>query len=78
MTKEYKAIIGDITAYGKELHNLIPDTMAGFSTMAKAATQNKRQNRCLRPLGVQGRRPLFGILRAKPLVWGSGTEGPRI
>ena len=26
----------------------------------------------------QGQRPLFGILRAKPLVWGVGTEGPHI
>jgi len=33
MTKEYKSIIGDITAYSKELHKLIPDTMAGFSSM---------------------------------------------
>jgi len=41
MTKEYKAIIGDITAYSKELHKLIPETMAGFSGMAKAATQTK-------------------------------------
>ena len=41
MTKEYKAIVGDITAYSKELHKLIPETMAGFSTMAKAATQAK-------------------------------------
>gem|GEM_PF-2663761 len=24
-----------------------------------------------------GQVSLFGILRAKPLVWGSGTEGPR-
>ena len=39
MTKDYKAIIGDIGAYSKELHKLIPDTMAGFSGMAKAATQ---------------------------------------
>ena len=39
MTKDYKAIIGDIGAYSKELHKLIPDTMAGFSSMAKAATQ---------------------------------------
>lgn len=31
MTKEYKAIIGDITTYSKELHKLIPDTMAGFA-----------------------------------------------
>lgn len=41
MTKEYKEIIGDITAYSKEHHKLIPDTMAGFSSMAKAATQTK-------------------------------------
>ncbi len=41
MTKEYKAIVGDITAYSKELHKLIPETMAGFSSMAKAATQTK-------------------------------------
>ncbi len=41
MTKEYKEIIGDITAYSKELHKLIPDTMAGFSSMANAATQTK-------------------------------------
>ncbi len=39
--KEYKSIIGDITVYSKELHKLIPDTMAGFSSMAKAATQTK-------------------------------------
>ncbi len=41
MTKEYKAIISDITTYSKELHKLIPDTMAGFTSMAKAATQTK-------------------------------------
>lgn len=41
MTKEYKSIIGDITTYSKELHKLIPDTMAGFTNMAKAATQTK-------------------------------------
>ena len=41
MTKEYKAIIGDITAYSKELHKLIPETMTGFSSMAKAATQTR-------------------------------------
>ena len=41
MTKDYKAIVGDITAYSKELHKLIPETMAGFSGMAKAATQTK-------------------------------------
>ena len=41
MTKVYKDIIGDIGPYSKELHKLIPDTMAGFSTMAKSATQTK-------------------------------------
>lgn len=41
MTKEYKAIIGDIGAYSKELHKLIPDTMAGFTSMAKSATATK-------------------------------------
>lgn len=41
MTKEYKAIIGDISAYTKELRGLIPDVMNGFSSMAKAATETK-------------------------------------
>ena len=41
MTKEDKSIIADIGAYSKELHKLIPETMAGFSAMAKAATQTK-------------------------------------
>lgn len=41
MTKNYKEIITDISSYSKELHKLIPDTMAGFSSMAKAATQTK-------------------------------------
>jgi AhpD family alkylhydroperoxidase len=41
MTKDYKAVIGDIGAYSKELHKLIPETMAGFSGMAKAATSTK-------------------------------------
>ncbi|WP_374650495.1 carboxymuconolactone decarboxylase family protein [Dongia sp.] len=41
MTKEYKAIVGDINAYTKELHKLIPDTMTGFAAMAKGATQAK-------------------------------------
>lgn len=41
MSKEYKGIISDIGAYSKELHKLIPDTMAGFSSMAKAATLTK-------------------------------------
>lgn len=41
MTKEFKSVIADIGAYSKELHGLIPETMAGFSSMAKAATQTK-------------------------------------
>lgn len=41
MAKEYKAIISDISAYTKELHKLIPDTMAGFAALAKGATQTK-------------------------------------
>ena len=41
MTKEYKDIITDISAYSAELRKLIPETMQGFSSMAKAATQTK-------------------------------------
>lgn len=41
MTKEYKDIIADISAYSAELRKLIPETMSGFSTMAKAATSTK-------------------------------------
>lgn len=41
MTKEYKNIITDIGTYSKELHKLIPETMAGFTAMAKSATQTK-------------------------------------
>ena len=41
MTKEYKSIIAEIGAYSKELHALIPDTLVGFASMAKAATQTK-------------------------------------
>lgn len=39
MSKIFKDIIGDISAYTAELRQLIPDTMAGFSTLAKAAGQ---------------------------------------
>ncbi len=39
MTKEYKNIISDISAYSAELRKLIPDTMSGFGAMAKSATQ---------------------------------------
>lgn len=41
MSKNYKETITDISAYTKELHKLIPDTMAGFGAMAKGATQTK-------------------------------------
>lgn len=41
MTKVFQDIIADIGPYSKELHKLIPDTMAGFGTMAKSATQTK-------------------------------------
>jgi AhpD family alkylhydroperoxidase len=41
MTKDYQSTINDIGPYSKELHKLIPETMAGFSAMAKAATSNK-------------------------------------
>lgn len=41
MSKDYKTLIGDISAYTKELHKLVPEAMAGFTSMAKAATQTK-------------------------------------
>ncbi len=41
MTKDYKSIISDIGAYSKDLHRLIPDTMAGFTAMAKGALATK-------------------------------------
>ena len=41
MTKEFKEIIGDISANIKELHKLIPETMAGFSAMSKSALTTK-------------------------------------
>ena len=39
MSKDYKALIGDISAYTAELKTAIPDTMQGFYSMAKAATK---------------------------------------
>lgn len=39
MTKAYKDIISDISAYSAELRKIIPDTMEGFSAMAKGATK---------------------------------------
>ena len=41
MPKYFKETTQDISTYTKELHKLIPDTMAGFSSMAKAALQTK-------------------------------------
>lgn len=38
MSKNYKLIISDISTYSAGLRKLIPDTMAGFDAMAKAAT----------------------------------------
>lgn len=40
MTKDYMAITKDIAAYMGELRKLVPDAMAGFSAMAKGATQD--------------------------------------
>ena len=39
MTKDYKAITKDISAYIGELRKTVPDAMAGFSALAKGATQ---------------------------------------
>jgi AhpD family alkylhydroperoxidase len=41
MSKDYKDIIGDISAYTAELRKTIPEVMQGFGSMAKAATQTK-------------------------------------
>jgi AhpD family alkylhydroperoxidase len=41
MTKNFKETTQDISQYTKELHKLIPDTMAGFSAMAKGALHTK-------------------------------------
>jgi AhpD family alkylhydroperoxidase len=41
MTKQYKEITTDISAYTKVLRELIPDTMNGFTAMAKSATTTK-------------------------------------
>ena len=40
MSTDYKAVIGDIGAYTAELRKLAPGVMAGFSAMAKAATES--------------------------------------
>ncbi len=42
MSKDFKAIIGDISAYTAELRKLIPDTMSGFAAMSGAATKGNR------------------------------------
>lgn len=39
MTKDYKEITKDISAYVGEMRKLAPDAMAGFSALAKGATQ---------------------------------------
>ena len=41
MSKDYKTITGDISAYTAELRKLVPDVMSGFTALAKAATQTK-------------------------------------
>ncbi len=41
MSKDYKALIGDISAYTVELRGLIPEAMNGFAALAKGATQTK-------------------------------------
>ena len=41
MSKDFKSITGDISAATTELRKLIPETMAGFGAMSKAATQPK-------------------------------------
>ena len=38
MTKDYASITADISEYMKELRNVVPDAMGGFSTLAKSAT----------------------------------------
>ena len=40
MSKNFKEITADISAYMAEMRKLIPETMQGFSAMAKGATAN--------------------------------------
>lgn len=40
MSKQYKEITGDISTYLAKLRKEIPDVMAGFSSMAQAATKD--------------------------------------
>jgi AhpD family alkylhydroperoxidase len=45
MSKQYKDITGDISAYMAKLRQEIPDVMAGFSAMAQAATKDNALNK---------------------------------
>lgn len=38
MSKDYKALIGDISEYAGELKKMAPDAMGGFYAMSRAAT----------------------------------------
>lgn len=38
MTKDYKALTKDISEYTGELRKVVPDAMAGFYSLSKAAT----------------------------------------
>ncbi len=40
MTKDYKQITADISEYMGELRAVVPDAMAGFSALAKGATDD--------------------------------------
>ncbi|OGO95079.1 MAG: alkylhydroperoxidase [Coxiella sp. RIFCSPHIGHO2_12_FULL_44_14] len=41
MSKKYKEITDDISAYISKLRNEIPDVMTGFSSMAKSASKDQ-------------------------------------
>lgn len=41
MSKDFASITADISAYSKELRQIIPDTMAGFTALAGAALKTK-------------------------------------
>ncbi|MCK6418662.1 MAG: carboxymuconolactone decarboxylase family protein [Alphaproteobacteria bacterium] len=40
MTKDYKQITADISAYMAEIRKAVPEPMQGFSALAKGATQD--------------------------------------
>ncbi len=40
MSKEYKGVIADISAYTAELKTAIPETMQGFYALSKSATRD--------------------------------------